>query len=91
MLHRIDCETFEGVEFIPREALGVGKTGGQFVFPTLFVPNSAARVDEGFELGGQATHVGWRSEDDRISSIEICDRFVVFPAAIAEIRIFDSQ
>lgn len=63
----------------------------EFIFPTLFVPDATACVDEGFELGGESTHVGWGSEDDGISAIEVSDGFVVFPAAIAEIRVFDFQ
>lgn len=64
---------------------------GEFIFPTLFVPDTAACIDEGFELGGESTHVGRGAEDDGIGAIEVRDGLVVFPATFAEIRVFDFQ
>ncbi len=67
----------------------MGKACGEFIFPALFVPDSTACIDEGFELGGESAHVGGGAEDDGICAIEVGDGFVVFPATFAEIRVFD--
>lgn len=69
----------------------MGEACGELIFPTLFVPDSTACIDEGFELGGESTHVGGGTEDDGVCAIEVGDGFVVFPATFAEIRVFDSQ
>jgi len=89
MLHRMDHKSFESVEFIPRETLGVCKASGEFVSPSLFVPYTAASIDEGFELRGHTTHVGRSSKNDRVSSEQSRSDLLVFPTTIPHIACFD--
>ena len=61
------------------------ETSTDLVFSTLLIPNATTSVDKGLELRRIASHVRWRSEDDRIRRIQRIDDRLVLPTPILDV------